>query len=273
MARTESDDEFGNTFYSEIDIIDAATPPTAIKNIPEPTIKEGIKTSEIDGGKYRITIDTSKAPDLKDWAARELEPVVSEWYPKLIQLLPGRNFEPPKDVSISFRSGHPGAPAATSNSRIVCSSDWFRHNLDGEAKGAVVHELVHVVQQYRTPKRSVPDFVRPPGWLVEGIPDYIRWFKYEPERHGADLVWMRTRKSNVGLKYDAGYRVSANFLNWVSVKYTMALVPEVNAALRDGKYNDGVWKHLTGHSVYELADEWKKDLETRLAEHLSAGTS
>jgi hypothetical protein len=271
MARTEADDEFGNTFYSEIDVIDAATPPTAIKGTPEPT-KEGVKTSEIDGGKYRLTIDTSKAPDLKDWAIRELEPVVQKWYPKLVHLLPGTDFEPPKSVSIAFRSGHPGAPAATSGARIICSSDWFRHNLNGEAKGAVVHELVHVVQQYHPPKHSDPNFVRPPGWLVEGIPDYIRWFKYEPERHGADLVWLQSRK-NVGLKYDAGYRVSANFLNWVSEKYMAELVPEVNAALRAGKYNDGVWKQLTGHSVYELADQWKKDLEGKLAGHLSAGTS
>jgi len=271
MACTESDDDFGNTFYSEIDVIDAATPPTAIKSTDEP-VKDGIRTSEIDGGKYRITIDTSRAPELKDWATKELEPVVSEWYPKLIRLLPSQNFEAPKSFSIAFRQGHRGAPAATSDTRIICSSDWFRHNLDGEAKGAVVHELVHVVQQYRSPKSSTPNFVRPPSWLIEGIPDYIRWFKYEPERHGADLMWIHARK-NIGLKYDAGYRVSANFLNWVSEKYTMDLVPEVNAALRTGKYNDDLWKQLTGHSVYELADQWKKDVETRLSEHLSAGTS
>jgi hypothetical protein len=32
-----------------------------------------------------------------------------------------------------------------------------------------------------------------PGWLVEGIPDYIRWFQYEPQSHGADASLFRAR--------------------------------------------------------------------------------
>ena len=36
----------------------------------------------------------------------------------------------------------------------------------------MVHETVHCVQQYRTRNNA--------HWLVEGIADYIRFFKYEP---------------------------------------------------------------------------------------------
>ena len=57
-----------------------------------------------------------------------------------------------------------------------------------------MHELVHVVQQYRR---------RPPGWLVEGIPDYIRWYLYEPQSRGAEISPPRVstqRKHNSPLK-------------------------------------------------------------------------
>ena len=78
--------------------------------------------------------------------------------------------------------------AATGGTRVTCAAEWFRRNLEGEAKGAVVHELVHVVQQYGRARRNNPDATRPPGWLVEGIPDYIRWFLYEPQSRGAEIT-------------------------------------------------------------------------------------
>ena len=77
--------------------------------------------------------------------------------------------------------------AATRGTQVQCSADWFRRNLRGEAKGAVVHELVHVVQQYGRARTTNPDAVRPPGWLTEGIADYIRWYLYEPQSRGAEI--------------------------------------------------------------------------------------
>jgi hypothetical protein len=35
---------------------------------------------------------------------------------------------------------------------------------------------------------TIPTYKRTPGWVVEGIPDYIRWFLYEPQSHGADAI-------------------------------------------------------------------------------------
>jgi hypothetical protein len=272
IARTESDDDFGNTFYSEIDVIEAERSVLPAQDngfsSPLPHTKS-IKSYEAVGGKYRITIDTTSTPDLSEWANKELAPVVQEWYPKLVQLLPSAGYEAPKKISITFQKGRPGIPAESGGTAITCSSDWFRQNLKGEAKGAVVHELVHVIQQY---KHADQNSVRPPGWLVEGIPDYLRWFKYEPQNHGADLSWLQSRR-NLTLKYDASYRISANFLNWVSEKYAADLVQKVNAALRAGKYNEGLWTELTGHAVQELGNEWKKDTETRLAQPTSARTS
>lgn len=264
VARTEADDDFGNTFYSEIDVVEANASTGRPEAAAAPTNKAGRMTCEADGGNYRITIDTSSAPDLTEWAEQELAPIVQEWYPELVRLLPSDGFEAPKSISIVFRKGRAGIPAATSGARITCNSDWFGQNLKGEAKGAVVHELVHIIQHYQRGQGPDPTAARPPVWLVEGIPDYLRWFKYEPQNHGADLTWMRAQQ-DLSLRYDAGYRISANFLNWVSQKYAPGLVQELNASLRVDNYHEGLWEHRTGRTVQQLGDDWKKDVEAQLA--------
>jgi hypothetical protein len=71
---------------------------------------------------------------------------------------------------------------------------------------------------------------------VEGIADYIRWFKFEPQSHGADNIWLRKHGKNFSLHYSDGYRTTANCLNWVTEKYAPKLVSELNAELRAGKY-------------------------------------
>ena len=62
-------------------------------------------------------------------------------------------------------------------------------------------------------------------------------------------------------KYDSPYRTGANFLNFVTRKYDKQLVPQLNEAIRDGKYNDEIWKKLTGKTADELGEEWKAALK------------
>src|SRR5262249_55741986 len=69
IARTEDRDPFGNTFYSEIDVIDANGPSPAV-TIAKPILK----TFDAEGGKFHFTIDATDAPDLADWAEKELKP-------------------------------------------------------------------------------------------------------------------------------------------------------------------------------------------------------
>jgi hypothetical protein len=258
IRRTEGVDPWGNTFYSEIDVIACSGPaPEPVETPTAPLVREIV---EADGGQYQISIDTSQTPDLTEWARKELAPVVQGWYPKIVKLLPSEGYEAPKKVSIIFSQDMPGV-AATGGTRIRCAANWVRQNLKGEAKGSIVHELVHVVQQYGQARRANPNATRAPGWLVEGIADYLRWFKYEPESHGAEITKQRISRA----RYDASYRVSANFLNWVTEKYDQHIVQHLNAALRQGNYDEDLWKKRTGHAVQELGEEWKKGLEENLA--------
>lgn len=259
ISRTEAADPFGNTFYSEIDVVAPGSPVVAATTYAPPTPSEAIAV-EAAGGKYCITIDTSETPDLTEWATKELGPVVKVWYPKIVELLPSEGYEAPGRVSISFSSSMRGV-AATGGTRIRCAARWYRQNLKGEAKGSVVHELVHVVQRYGRVRRGPPGATRPPGWLVEGIADYIRWFLYEPESRGAEI----TRRNLSRARYDASYRVSANFLNWVTKNHDRDIVRKLNAACREGKYNENLWKKYSGLTVQELGAAWKKSLEKKLA--------
>ena len=68
--------------------------------------------------------------------------------------------------------------------------------------GLVVHETVHVVQLY-------PKFE--PGWVTEGIADYIRWHLYEKKL----LEWFPIGEDEKG--YEAAYRITGGFFLWITI--------------------------------------------------------
>jgi hypothetical protein len=262
ITRTETEDPFGNTFYSEIAILDHPPAPVTEETTTTPIVV--YRTNSSDGA-CEIVINTSAAPELKQWAEEKLAPVLAEWYPKLAAMLPSEGFVPPKKFTVIIKPGN--GVAATGGTRITANSRWLRKQsgeLDPEAVGALLHEEIHVLQQYGRNRDRDPGATRPPGWLVEGIPDYIRWFKFEPESHGADLVWMTHMRNLERIRHDAGYRVSANFLNWVTEKYDPQILRALNAALREATYRPELWKERTNHTVEELAAEWKADVLERV---------
>jgi hypothetical protein len=266
ISQTEDKDPFGNTFFSEIDVIDPTEHAVAAKT--ESSGEKIEQSFEADGGKYKITIDATAAPDLKDWAFTELAPVATNWYPKLVALFPSEGFQAPTNLTIQFKEGMGGVPAYAAGARISCNTEWFRKNLKGEARGSVVHEMMHVVQQYGLARRNNPNAIRTPGWLVEGIPDYVRWFLYEPQTRGAEISKGRLDRA----KYDASYRVTGNFLNWVTQSYSSNIVQTLNTAARQGKYSEEIWKANTGKTVQELGDEWKLALAAKLNVNSAADT-
>jgi hypothetical protein len=344
-------------------------------------------------GSCQITIDTSKAPDLNDWAEHKLAPVLAEWYPKISAMLPTPGYTPPKKWSVTIAPGN--GVAATGGTRVTANATWLRGELDKQGVGALLHEEVHVVQQYgggrrnNTPgtismsditnlaslakkikdkadpvsaflenqltsaeRKALAAYRRPgpkayiwrtnlvgalnriirgpsiyhaalftnvtlrdstvslrdekpdggdlarlnralledaypaelarrsatggrnrggTGWLTEGIPDYIRWFLYEPQSHGADASYIQRRIDSDAKKgqvyepkYNDSYRVTANFLNFVTTKYDRHLVTKLNDALRQGKYYDDFWPDDIGKTVQELNQEWVANVRQQI---------
>src|SRR5208282_720618 len=146
-AATETDDSFGNTFYSEINVLgpgDAVAESGSAADTNAADIKPYLaRTAD---GKYEITIDTARAPDLTEWATNTLAPALVEWYPKIVAYLPSEGFEAPTNFSVTLRPGR--GVAATGGTRVTANSTWIKRQLKGEAVGSLVHEAVHVVQQY-----------------------------------------------------------------------------------------------------------------------------
>ena len=248
----------------------AAAPPAEKSATTDAPEAKPIVATTADG-KYEITFDVAEVPELREWVEQKLEPVCVEWYPKIVELLPSDGFTAPAKMRVVFRKDMQGVANTSRGTLITCAGPWFIKNKDGEGVGAVVHELVHVVQQYGRPRpqqqpnanaggnnggnTTRPARVRNPGWLVEGVADYVRWFLYEPQSHGAEV------RNPDRARYDASYRVTANFLNWATNKYDKDLVKKLNAAMREGRYSEDLWKQYTGKTAPELAEEWKQSLK------------
>jgi hypothetical protein len=193
--------------------------------------------------KYPVefVLDVTDAPEMKAWIEKTAR-VCEHAYPMINEELKSDGYKPPTLVNMTLKKDYRGV-AATGGSRITGSVKYFTDHPDDV--GAMVHETVHVVQRYRTRNN--------PGWLIEGVADYVRFFKYEPGKIG--------RINPDRAKYDGSYRVTAAFLNYVTEKYDKELVRKLNKAMREGEYKEEIWKDFTKKSVQDLNDEWRASMK------------
>jgi hypothetical protein len=239
IAPTENGDAFGNTFYSEIDV-------RAMES-SEPEVAVGSRTTPAKD--FECTIDDSQAPDLHDWAESQLRPAIDKWYPIIRDCLASDGFTAPKKFDIIIKPMR--GVAGTSDTRVQVSAEWIRSQVKrlewNEAVGSVIHELVHVVQQYKTRGN--------PGYLVEGVADYLRWFHFEPPAHRPKL------RNPERARYSNSYKVTAGFLEYVVKNHDHELVIRLNAAMRRGCYHPDFWRDCTGKSLPELWAEYVQALQ------------
>jgi len=255
---TQTRDAFGHTFFSEIDVVEAGGPPATSALRP---LKRVRRTFVLPDASCTFVMDATDAPDLMPWAEEALCPALTVWSPKIAKLLVSDDYAPPARVTLLFCTGMGKVPAAAGGGVIRLNAAWFRREREGEATGCVIHELVHVVQNYGRPVHSAQPPAPVPGWVVEGIADYIRWFLFEPQRRGAAIT---SRQSAEKARHDGSYRVSANFLNWAVTTYDRSLITRLNAAALEGRYDDALWQTWTGKPLQNLNKEWKFELMRRL---------
>lgn len=188
-----------------------------------------------------FTVDVTDAPEMKDWAEKAASACVRA-YPMICEELKSDGFVPARLISMTLKSSYKGV-AEAGGTRITGSVKFFTDHPDDI--GAMVHETTHVVQRYRGRGN--------PSWLVEGVSDYVRFFKYEPGKIG--------RIDPERARYNASYRVTAAFLAYVTEKYDKDLVRKLNQFMREGTYREERFKELTGKTLKELGDEWKATLK------------
>ncbi len=185
-----------------------------------------------------ITIDVSDAPEARPWA-EQAKKLVETWFPIVSQLLATDHYTPPKTLKLTFKKDI-SYPAYTSGPEITISASWIQKHPDDF--GMVIHEMVHVQQGYPSRRNT-------PGWLVEGIADYIRWWRYEPEAP-------RTPINPAKASYRDSYRTTAAFLAYLVGKYDRTLVRQLDQALRSGAYSDEIFHKATGKTLDALWAEF-----------------
>ncbi len=189
-----------------------------------------------------VSIDISAAPEAKEWAEKAAV-LVKEWFPLVCQLLATDNYTPPKAIRLVFKPDI-SAPAYAAGGEITVNATWIKQHPDDF--GMMIHEMTHVIQAYS-------DGGDKPGWLVEGIADYIRWWRYEPESP-------RPRVNPETAKYTDSYRTTGYFLAWVAYKYDRSLVRKLDAALREKTYTPALFEKITGKNLDTLWNEFKDTL-------------
>jgi hypothetical protein len=186
----------------------------------------------------RVTIDYSDFPAGEAWA-KEAKTVVEQWFPAVWQMLGTQGQVPPEEIKLVFAKEQ-DAPAFAGGGRISVSGPWITQHPDD--LGMMVHELTHLIQRY-------PQFPGKPGWLVEGIADYTRWWRYEPEAPRPKIDPLKN-------KYTDSYRVTAAFLAFLANKYDKGIVPKLDKTLRDRTYKDSVFVEITGKDLDTLWNEF-----------------
>lgn len=208
-------------------------------NAPAPKkIWTGTATNASGAVLATITMDTTAAPDLEAWGQKAAEDCV-KWYPILCEMLASPDFKPYSKISLRIRNMR--GVAATGRDGIDISATYVRRHTNDF--GMVIHELTHVAQAYPSAD---------PGWMTEGIADYIRISHFEPNEP-------RPKIDAATATYHDSYKTTAIFLEWVEKKYDKQLVTKFNRAMREGTFKIELFKDYTGKMVDDL---WKEFTET-----------
>ncbi|MBI1373538.1 MAG: hypothetical protein GC159_12485 [Phycisphaera sp.] len=185
----------------------------------------------------RIALDTSGAPEMAGWA-RLAARITEDAYPVIVRELGVDGYRAPDSVQMVVVRNDKDV-AWASGPKITVASKWFTDR--PEDVGALVHEMAHVVQQYT--HRGTP------GWVTEGIADYVRWFVWEPPHR-------RPRINPDHAKYTDSYQTTGAFLAWIVANKDADFVRKLNTDCRAGRYDVSLFEKYAGAPVEKLWDEF-----------------
>ena len=207
--------------------------------VPPPTPPRAAGAARPRVGRLVVKLDATDAPELRPWgeeAARRLP----EWYPRIVAALGVERTEPQLVIDLVLRGGN-GPPGETRGTKIMISAEWVRKHPGGQS--IVAHEMVHVLQRYGTAA---------PAWLVEGIPDYVRFYVIDPGSPDAEF--------HLDIAdYQNGYAPTAAMLDWLA-RQRPGVVRRLDAALREGTYVDGTFEQIAGLKPEEA---WRRIVDSR----------
>lgn len=200
-------------------------------------------TAGLSSGGLDVRI-RGRTDDLESALPRLAPELVRTWVERTSELL-ALDRDVPHAITVIFvdELGH---PAETLGTTIRVSRDVLKRTPGDH--GLLVHELVHVLQAY-PPQKA-------PGWITEGIADWIRYYHFESQRGlayfrtGADPTW-----GGKDVNYTAGYLPAAAFLEYLRRECDPNLLWRLNAALRAGQYTDDFFAR---RGIADLDGAWRE---------------
>ena len=203
-----------------------------------------------------IVADPGEFPQKVVWL-EELKGKLEAWADNVSELLdgPGAKWDGgPVTLRLSKEPG--AAHTLVGKNTVELNPDWA-DSAPAEVVGACIHELGHVVQDYRPLAGRAEPYCKPPSWLSEGIVDWMRWCNYEGASGIADV----TGRAKARPKHDDSYRITAAFLDWVVRNCGgREFIVKLNKICRDGRYSEKTWEELTGKTRLRLAAEWRNEI-------------
>lgn len=204
-----------------------------------PAIPEYPQKDSLEQNGYKLVFYSNAStfsPTVKDALIKTffaVYPVLTERY----------NREAQRRVVFTVDTSYHGV-AAASNGRVIFNPDWFAKNPND--LDVVTHEVMHIVQNYG---RS-----RVPGWVTEGIADYVR-YKYGLYNKEANWTLPELKPEH---RYTSSYRVTARFFAWLEERRDPQIVDKLDKAARTDRFYDNIWEELTGRSIDELWDDYRR---------------
>jgi hypothetical protein len=217
------------------------------QRLSEKTIEcqhEGVPEESLTGlAVAAVNIDYHEVPELAKWAEkvrRDAEAI----YPRMARVLGSEGYVPPRQVLFTFKKDMKGV-AGTSGHRVAFSANWIKSHPGDH--GCAIHELAHVAQSY--PRYD-------PVWLIEALADYVRFWMYEDASR-------RPRPKPQHVKVKDTYQRGAAFLAWSAETHGEDIITNLSAAIRELRYEDGLFKEYTGKTLEELTDDFRRSLTAR----------
>ncbi len=203
-----------------------------------------------------IKVEDGDFPGQRRWAEKELVPKLEEWTHNISRLLDGGDGAGDwGEITLELSKKPEVAHAVVGRGLFRLNMDWAEKSPD-EVAGACVHELAHLLADYRPDEGRAKPWNACPAWLSEGIADWVRWCNFEGEAGIADV----TARAKARPKHDDSYRITAAFLDWVVKNRDPDFVRKLNKICRDGSYSEQTWVELTGKTRLGLAAEWRRAL-------------
>jgi hypothetical protein len=172
--------------------------------------------------------DKADEEKLKAFGSRSRE-LIQEWEPKVAAVLGTAEAKRPKQLTVRFKDMD--GVAYWDGKAITVSTRYAAKHPDDVM--LVVHELTHVLQGYR----------KIPGWMTEGLADYVRFGIAEGGKFGIRLDPVKNKPRD-------SYRVTG-YLILQAEKAHPGLVKKLHLAGVSGGDVEKVWAEHCGQTIDE----------------------